>query len=132
MYCTRCGTKNHKQAMHCRQCGDPLHAAAGPQQMTSPTHMPAPAAGPAPYIPTHLIWAILATVFCCLPFGIIAIVFAAQTSSRLDMGDYTGARRCSDTAFKWCLAATLIGLLWPLIALLLWILPLFGLALMGA
>ena len=25
-------------------------------------------------IPNHLVWAILSTLFCCLPFGIVSIV----------------------------------------------------------
>lgn len=33
-----------------------------------------------------LVWGILVTLFCCLPFGIVAIVKAAQ-------GDGDGARR---------------------------------------
>jgi hypothetical protein len=28
-------------------------------------------------IPNHLVWAILATLFCCLPLGIVSIVYAA-------------------------------------------------------
>jgi len=35
--------------------------------------------------------AILCTLFCCLPFGIVAIVFAAQVDGKLAAGDYNGA-----------------------------------------
>ena len=32
--------------------------------------------------PNHLVWAILSTLFCCLPLGIASIVFAAQVNSK--------------------------------------------------
>ncbi|NER07984.1 MAG: CD225/dispanin family protein [Okeania sp. SIO3C4] len=35
-------------------------------------------------VPSYLTQAILITVFCCLPFGIVAIVYAAQVNSRLE------------------------------------------------
>jgi hypothetical protein len=51
-----------------------------------------------PDIPNHLVKAILATCFCCLPLGIVAIVFAAQVNGKLDAGDYPGATSASDQA----------------------------------
>ncbi|HQX52294.1 MAG TPA: CD225/dispanin family protein [Planctomycetaceae bacterium] len=54
--------------------------------------------GPRPDIPNHLLKAILATCFCCLPLGIVAIVFAAQVNSKLDAGDYAGATSASQQA----------------------------------
>ena len=36
-----------------------------------------PTAGGTPP-PNYLVWAILSTIFCCLPLGIASIVFAAQ------------------------------------------------------
>lgn len=51
-----------------------------------------------PDIPNHLVKAILATCFCCLPLGIVAIVLAAQVNGKLDAGDYTGATSASEQA----------------------------------
>jgi hypothetical protein len=51
-----------------------------------------------PDIPNHLVKAILATCFCCLPLGIVAIVFAAQVNGKLDSGDYAGATSASEQA----------------------------------
>jgi flagellar biosynthesis/type III secretory pathway M-ring protein FliF/YscJ len=53
-------------------------------------------------IPTYLPQAILTTLFCCLPFGIVAIVYAAQVSSKQQMGDYEGAMQASNNAKLWC------------------------------
>jgi hypothetical protein len=49
-------------------------------------------------IPTYLAQAILCTLFCCLPFGIVAIVYAAQVNGKLAMGDYYGAQSASASA----------------------------------
>ena len=49
-------------------------------------------------IPNYLVQAILATLFCCLPFGIVWIVFAAQVNSRAAAGDVQGAQVASQKA----------------------------------
>jgi hypothetical protein len=53
-------------------------------------------------VPNYLVQAILATVFCCLPFGIVAIIFAAQVNGKLAAGDYAGAVDASKKAKMWC------------------------------
>ena len=60
---------------------------------------------PTPYVPNHLIWAIAATIFCRLPAGIVAIVYAAQVNGMLDAGDYIGARRASRNAKIWAIVS---------------------------
>ena len=51
----------------------------------------------------YLVWAILATVLCCLPLGIVSIIFAAQVDSKYRAGDYHGALESSRKAksFAW-------------------------------
>lgn len=53
-------------------------------------------------IPNYLVQAILVTLFCCLPFGVVAIIQAAQVNSKLQAGDVAGARISSESAKKWC------------------------------
>jgi hypothetical protein len=65
---------------------------------------PAPgayAAQPRPQISNHLVPAILTTIFCCLPFGIAAIVFAAQVNTKLAAGDIAGAQESARKAKMW-------------------------------
>ena len=57
-----------------------------------------------------MVWAILATIFCCIPFGIVSIVYAAQVNGKLAGGDYHGARSASDNARTWAIASTVLGL----------------------
>jgi hypothetical protein len=56
-------------------------------------------------VPNYLPQAILTTLFCCLPFGIVAIVYAAQVNTKLQAGDYEGAMQSSKNAKIWCWAS---------------------------
>ncbi len=49
----------------------------------------------------YLIESILVTILCCLPFGILGIVFASQVNTKFDVGDYEGALKASEEAKKW-------------------------------
>lgn len=74
----------------------------------------------------HLVEAILVTLFCCLPFGIVGIVNAARVESAFYSGDETEAERLSREALKW----SKIGLFAGIGVLVFYILfvVLFGLA----
>ncbi|WP_420266665.1 CD225/dispanin family protein [Candidatus Magnetominusculus dajiuhuensis] len=54
------------------------------------------------HVPDYLVWSILSTLFCCLPVGIVAIVYSAQVGTRLRVGDVAGARHSSKKAKMWC------------------------------
>ena len=45
-----------------------------------------------------LVESILATIFCCLPLGVVGIIYAAQVNSKFASGDYEGAIRSSKEA----------------------------------
>ena len=65
-----------------------------------------------PHVPNHLAWAIAVTIFCCLPAGIVAIVYAAQVNGMVDAGDYRGARRASRNAKIWAIVSMAATALW--------------------
>lgn len=67
-----------------------------------------PPAGGAPP-PNYLVWAILSTIFCCLPLGVASIVFASQVNSKWQMGDYAGAQNSSQRARQFALWSTISG-----------------------
>ncbi|MFA8300232.1 MAG: CD225/dispanin family protein [Hyphomicrobiales bacterium] len=50
---------------------------------------------------TWLAESILVTLFCCLPFGIVAIIYAAGVNSKFTIGDYYGALNASKQAGTW-------------------------------
>lgn len=78
----------------------------------------------------YLIESILVTIFCCLPFGIVGIVFAAQVNTKFEAGDYDGALKDSKEAKKWITWGFVSGLIVGLIYLI-FIFAFSGLALMG-
>jgi hypothetical protein len=96
MYCTKCGAPNDDNAFACTSCGQPLR--------------PPQAPGPRPNIPTYLVHSILVTLLCCLPFGIVGIVYAAQVDSKITAGDINGALESSRKAKNWTLAGFICGL----------------------
>lgn len=67
-------------------------------------------------IPSHMVWAILSTLFCCLPFGIVSIVFAAKVDGLQAAGNIAGAQEASNKAKLWAWVAfgsgLVAGLLW--------------------
>ena len=93
MYCTRCGTPIPQGATQCPSCGHP----AG--------RFPIP-----PQIPNYLAASILVTLCCCLPFGIVALVYASQVNSKLAAGDVAGAQIASNNARLWCWIAFIVGI----------------------
>jgi t-SNARE complex subunit (syntaxin) len=54
--------------------------------------------------------AIITTLLCCLPLGIVSIVYASQVNSKWSMGDYQGAMASAESARKWWIAALASGL----------------------
>jgi predicted secreted protein len=54
---------------------------------------------------TWLVESILATLFCCLPFGIVGIIKASQVTTCFNAGDYIGAETASKDAKKWVIIA---------------------------
>jgi len=105
MFCSQCGANNADTAMVCVQCGRTLQPG---------TPAPLPVQGvvlpPGTTVPNYLVFAILATVFCCLPTGIAAIVYAAQVNGKLQAGDLAGAQGASKNAKLWCLISLGLGL----------------------
>lgn len=92
---------------------------------------PAPPLGATANIPNYLIPAILATVFCCLPVGVVSIIFAAQVSGKIAAGDMAGAMDASRKAKMFMFIAVGLGLLVLVIAIILWIFV-FGMAVMSS
>jgi TRAP-type C4-dicarboxylate transport system permease small subunit len=59
----------------------------------------------------YLVAAIFVTLCCCVPFGIVSIVFAAQVDSKWSAGDHAGAAHSAHQAKTWFYIALLTGLI---------------------
>ena len=71
----------------------------------------------------NLVWAILCTVLCCLPLGIVAIVKASSVNNLYDRGDYAGAEAAAKSAKSWAMwsaiSAVVIWILYVLFIIVL-------------
>jgi hypothetical protein len=77
-------------------------AAAVPPPVLAPSIAPGISPAPRPPKPdNYLVWAILVTLLCCIPFGIVAIIFATQVDSKYAMGDDAGAALAAKRAKIW-------------------------------
>ncbi|MBF0457280.1 MAG: CD225/dispanin family protein [Nitrospirae bacterium] len=91
IYCCRCGTQNEDNYYKCVKCEALLHEAPGGRGNPAEER-----------IPDYLVWSILTTLFCCLPVGIVAIVYSARVGTKITAGDIAGARDSSKKAKMWC------------------------------
>ena len=103
MYCTNCGAQIPPGATMCLTC-------------RTPAPMAAQVAGGLAPVNNYLVPAILVTLCCCVPFGIVAIVYAAQVNSKLGMGDVFGAQESARNARMWTWIAfgsgLVVGVIW--------------------
>lgn len=76
-------------------------------------------------IPNYLWQSIVATVLCCMPFGVVAIVYAAKVDGLVARGDIAGANAASKSAKTWVTVA--VGS-WLVVAVLYVILIVIGAA----
>ncbi len=128
-FCGTCGQKLQEQSS-IRGNRDPIDWEPPPE--TSPAYNPYRGPGPVEQepppeiapgygsyrapgtnptrIPNYLVPAILVTLFCCVPFGIISIVYAAQVNGKVALGDIEGALRTSRSAKKWAWISFGVGL----------------------
>jgi hypothetical protein len=59
---------------------------------------------------THLMKSILATLLCCLPLGIVAIIKSAQARTKVEDGQLEEARRLAREADNWGNWSIILGL----------------------
>ena len=58
----------------------------------------------------YLVLSIICTLCCCLPFGIVGIVYAAKINSAMAAGNYEEAKSAAKTAKIWIIASAVVGL----------------------
>lgn len=77
---------------------------------TAPTG-PAGVGGATGQAPSPWLWqSIVATFLCCLPAGVVGIVFAVQSQSAAGTGDLATATRKARLAQQWTIASVVLGL----------------------
>jgi hypothetical protein len=69
----------------------------------------------------YLVWAILVTVLCCLPFGIVSIVNSTKVSSLWAQGRFAEAQAASNNAKKWAIIGAIVGAVVAVISVILYV-----------
>lgn len=98
MFCRNCGAELPDDSRFCTSCGCDLAAAGGQMPhyhntRTSGRTRPA----------SYLVLSILVLIFCCVPFGIVGIVYASKVDSCWNAGKEEDAIMFSRKARNWCL-----------------------------
>jgi uncharacterized membrane protein YvbJ len=110
-FCTSCGKAIEGDGRFCTNCGAPIQPEEPQQQYYQPQPEPQPVkqqpVGMKPK--NYLALSILATILCCLPFGIPAIVFSARVDNYWNAGNYQEAQEASRKAKTWMLISVIIG-----------------------
>jgi hypothetical protein len=94
------------------QGGQPNYPGGQPNYPGGPPNYPGGQPGgyqPGPPPSNHLVWAILTTIFCCLPFGIVSIVKSTQVNSLWAQGQTGAAQEASEAAKKWAIISAIVG-----------------------
>lgn len=58
-----------------------------------------------------MVWAVLSTLLCCLPLGIVSIIKASNVNKFKSLGDFNAAMRASNDARNWVIWSTVLGLI---------------------
>lgn len=58
----------------------------------------------------YLVFAILSTVLCCMPAGVVSIVYAAKVNGLFAEGRFDEAEKASKNAKMWAIISASIGL----------------------
>src|SRR3977135_1937924 len=87
----------------------------------SQAYTPPSSTGSTAEVQNYLIPAILATIFCCLPLGVVSIIFATQVNSKIAAGDIAGAMESSRKAKMFLFITIVAGLLACITGIILWV-----------
>ncbi len=63
----------------------------------------------------NLIWAILCTVLCCLPLGIVAIIKSTKVNELWAQGNHEGARKAAADTKKYAIWGAVISIAFVII-----------------
>lgn len=80
-----------------------------PPLSSSPASGPSSDGQPRQKPDNFLIWSILTTVLCCLPFGIVGIIFSVKADGLWSNGDYDGAVRAAEKAKLFCILSAALA-----------------------
>ena len=89
--------------------------------MSQPFTPPAPPSSAPPTIPNNMVMAIIASVvslmFCCLPHGVVSLIFALQVNKKEAAGDIEGATKAAKMAKMLAWISIILSVLWLIVGM---------------
>jgi preprotein translocase subunit SecG len=64
-----------------------------------------------------IIASVLSVMFCCIPHGLISLIFALQVNNKAAAGDHQGAMNAAKQAKTWAIISIVVSAVWLVIAL---------------
>lgn len=127
-FCRQCGVQLNPEQVVCIKCGAAITPAQTIPNGYGTQNYGAPGYGAQNYgaqnygaqgygapninaadIPNYMVWAILEALFCCLPFGVIAIVYASGANSAKESGNFVLAKQKAHSAKVWIIWGIILG-----------------------
>ncbi|MDG1840875.1 MAG: CD225/dispanin family protein [Crocinitomicaceae bacterium] len=106
-FCTKCGNKNSEESLFCAKCGTSVQMQDGTQTEQSFEYRSQNITNQPPKPENNLVWAVLCTVLCCMPLGIVAIVYSTKVDSAYAEGRQEDAKDYANKAKNWAIAGAL-------------------------
>lgn len=133
MRCVNCNSEVVDGMQFCPHCGSPMISQQRPQSgqyyqpQSGQYQQPMQGQYQQPYASgnsylcskpkNNMVWAILSTVLCCIPFGIYSIILASKVNGLYESGNYDEAQRMANEAKKWAIIAVVVGFIANVITL---------------
>src|SRR6185369_10546486 len=84
---------------------------SGPPPYGQPPYGAPQGGYPAQQPDSNLVWGILCALLCCLPLGVVSIVYASKVSGLWVQGRYAEAQTAADNAKKWAIWGAVAGVI---------------------
>ncbi len=110
-FCKNCGNQVNDGTKFCPKCGQAVDGAPQQQVFQQQAHAYQQTQQQPVKPDTHMLLAILTTIFCCLPTGIYAIILASKVDKLYYSGQYDEAEEASNGAKKWSIIGLVIGII---------------------
>ena len=106
-FCSKCGQQVKENTSFCPSCGSAIKRTSEANQniqnysqQNSNNSLPPN---------NYLVWSILVTILCCLPFGIVAIVYSSKVNGYWMAGYQREALEAANNAKIWTIVSAAVG-----------------------
>jgi ABC-type Fe3+ transport system permease subunit len=85
--------------------------------MSQPWNTPPSSQAPNNNLPLAIIATVVSVLFCCLPHGLISLIFALQVNKKAAAGDTQGALNAAKQAKTWAIVSIIVAVIGLVVAI---------------